>query len=250
MCFFQRKYLLFWFAFKYKHNKNRRADFYAHNNKLEIIWTIIPAIVLAGLVFTGLRAWGQIMNITEQEGTIIEVYGKQFEWTVRYSGPDNKLGNADVKFITAENPLGVDPSDPNGKDDRIAKELYLPKGEIINFEFRSQDVIHSAYMPHFRTQMNCVPGMTTRFNMTPTKSTADMQKELNDENFRYILLCNKICGVAHYNMKMDLVVEEKLDFYVWLGQQNLVFPTDTETDNKAEEPAAEIEPASAEATPI
>jgi len=231
--FFPTQIVLFWFAFKYKHNKSRRADYQVHNNKLEIIWTIIPAIVLTFLVFTGLKAWGQIMNITEQNGTIIEVYGKQFEWTVRYSGPDNKLGKGDVKFITAENPLGVDPNDPNGKDDRIAKELYLPKGELINFEFRSQDVIHSAYMPHFRSQMNCVPGMITRFNMTPRMSTADMQKELKDENFRYILLCNKICGVAHYNMKSELVVEEKVDFYIWLGQQDLVFPKNTESENDA-----------------
>ncbi|NNC85020.1 MAG: cytochrome c oxidase subunit II [Bacteroidia bacterium] len=233
--FFLTQIALFYFAFKFKYNKNRRADYYAHNDKLEILWTIIPAIVLAFLVITGLRAWGNIMDIETQEGTIIEVYGKQFDWTVRYAGPDNILGKSDVEFISSDNPLGVDPSDPNGKDDRIARELYLPKGELINFEFRSQDVIHSAYMPHFRAQMNCVPGMTTRFNMTPTMSTADMKKETGNDDFRYILLCNKICGVAHYNMKMELVVEEKVDFFVWLGGQELVFPKKTEENAATEE---------------
>ncbi|NNC85980.1 MAG: cytochrome c oxidase subunit II [Bacteroidia bacterium] len=240
--FFLTQIALFYFAFKYKHSKNRRADYYAHNDKLEIIWTIIPAIVLAFLVITGLRAWGNIMDIDKQDGTIIELYGKQFDWTARYAGPDNILGKSDAEFITPENPLGVDPSDPNGKDDRISRELYLPKGELINFEFRSRDVIHSAYMPHFRAQMNCVPGMTTRFNMTPTMSTADMKKETGNEDFRYILLCNKICGVAHYNMKMDLVVEEKVDFYVWLGSQELIFPKKTKENENAVTDTEEAEP--------
>ena len=114
--------------------------------------------------------------------------------------------------------LGVDLSDKNAQDDIVVREVHLIKDEPVLLKFRSKDVIHSAYLPHFRVQMNCVPGMTTQFAFTPTKTTAEM-RETEGEDFDYILLCNKICGVAHYNMQMKFVVETKEEHDIWLAQQ-------------------------------
>jgi cytochrome c oxidase subunit 2 len=107
-----------------------------------------------------------------------------------------------------------------GNDDRIVKgEFHIPVGQEVEFVFRSQDVIHSAYMPHFRAQMNTVPGMPTRFKMKPTITTAEMRKKMGNDKFDYILLCNKVCGAAHFNMKMTVIVDTPEDYAVWLAQQ-------------------------------
>ena len=106
------------------------------------------------------------------------------------------------------------------EDDVVTKELHLPVGKKVLFKFRSQDIIHSAFLPHFRVQMNCVPGTTTQFAFTPTVTSNDMKKELDNELFEYVLLCNKICGNAHYNMQMKVVVESEEDFNDWMDTQN------------------------------
>ncbi len=115
----------------------------------------------------------------------------------------------------------MDTTDVNGNDDKIVKaEFHLPVNKPVQFYFRAQDVIHSAYMPYFRAQMNCVPGMVTRFNFKPTKTTKEMREITGDEDFNYYLLCNKICGAAHYNMKMEIIVESEADYNAWLDEQN------------------------------
>ncbi|WP_459211294.1 cytochrome c oxidase subunit II [Aquimarina rhabdastrellae] len=241
--------LLHFFAYKYRGNKDRKALFYADNDKLEFIWTIIPVIVLAGLIIYGLFTWTDIMNIDENEGdpVIVELYAKQFAWEARYAGKDSELGKANVRFIQGVNTIGVDASDPYAMDDVIANELHLPVGRKVIFKMRSQDVLHSAYMPHFRAQMNVVPGMITEFAYTPILTTEEMRqsdymvekvqtineirkeksKELvakGDEplepyTFDYYLLCNKICGASHYNMQMKIVVESEEDYNAWLKKQ-------------------------------
>ena len=107
-------------------------------------------------------------------------------------------------------------------DDIVTKELHLPVGKKVLFKFRSQDVIHSAYLPHFRVQMNCVPGTTTQFAFTPTITTEEMKKEVENELFEYVLLCNKICGNAHYNMQMKVVVETENEYENWLNTQKKI----------------------------
>ena len=165
-------WLLSYFAFKYRGNKNRRALYFADNDKLEFIWTVIPVIVLAGLIIYGLFTWTDIMNVSEDDDPmIVELYAYQFDWRARYSGEDNTLGEANVRLIEGANQLGVDTSDPNAQDDVVVNELHLPLGRKILFKMRSQDVLHSAYMPHFRAQMNCVPGMITQFAFTPSVTT-------------------------------------------------------------------------------
>jgi len=161
--------LLHYFAFKYRGKQGQKAMYFADNNKLEFIWSSIPAVVLAVLIFYGLYAWTDIMFVDKDEDAIVvELYAKQFAWEVRYSGNDNVLGKANVRYIEGVNTLGVDVADPNAQDDIVANELHLPKGKRVIFKLRSQDVLHSAYMPHFRAQMNCVPGMVTQFSFIPS----------------------------------------------------------------------------------
>ncbi len=239
--------LLHYFGYKYKGEKGKKALFYADNDRLEFIWTIIPVVVLAGLILWGLYTWTNIMDINEDDDPlIVELYAQQFNWTARYGGGDNVLGGANVRMIDIDraNVLGLDESDPYTSDDVIVKELHLPVGRKVNFKFRSQDVLHSAYMPHFRAQMNCVPGMITEFSFTPTITTAEMrlnpdivdkvkrtnairaERAANGEDnsdpweFDYILLCNKICGKSHYNMQMKIIVESEEEYNAWMeGQQ-------------------------------
>ena len=238
--------LLHYFGYKYKGEKGKKALFFADNDRLEFIWTIIPVIVLAGLILWGLYTWTNIMDINEDDDPlVVELYAQQFNWTARYGGTDNVLGDANVRMIDIDkaNVLGLDESDPNATDDIIVKELHLPVGRKVNFKMRSQDVLHSAYMPHFRAQMNCVPGMITEFSFTPTITTAEMrlkpeivdkvnrtnairaERAANGEpnsdpwEFDYVLLCNKICGKSHYNMQMKIIVETEEEYNEWIASQ-------------------------------
>lgn len=241
--------LLHYFAFKYRGKQGNKALYFADNDKLEFVWTIIPVIVLAGLILYGLYAWTNIMFVDEKEGDpiYVELYAKQFSWEARYAGEDNVLGKANVRYIEGVNTLGVDMSDPNAQDDKVVQELHIPVGRKVIFKMRSQDVLHSAYMPHFRAQMNCVPGMVTQFAFTPTVTTDEMRQTpemvekvarinkirakksvelvaagetaLEPYTFDYLLLCNKICGASHFNMQMKIVVESEADYKKWLSEK-------------------------------
>ena len=219
--FFALTPMLFYFAYRYRGKKENTAYFFAHNNKLEIAWTVIPTIVLTALIIYGLRTWDRAMNPDVSEATIIEVYSKQFDWTARYSGADNILGDANFRLVEGRNTLGVDLNDDKAADDIVVREVHLPVNKPVLLKFRSRDVIHSAFMPHFRVQMNCVPGLSTQFAFTPTKTTAEM-KENEGEDFEYVMLCNKICGSAHFNMQMKFVVESEEDYNKWINAQKTV----------------------------
>jgi len=210
--------MLFYFAYKYKGNKSNTAYFFAHNNKLELIWTVVPTIVLTGVIIFGLRTWDRAMNADVTDATVIEVYSKQFQWIARVSGDDNKLGKANYTLVTGKNALGVDMEDENAADDKLVREVHLVVDKPVLLKFRSQDVIHSAFLPHFRVQMNCVPGLSTKFAFTPTQTTAEM-KEQEGADFEYVLLCNKICGAAHYNMQMNFIVETQDEYNTWIASQ-------------------------------
>jgi len=377
--FFLVNLLLFYFAYKYAYDKNRKATFFPHDNRLELIWTVIPSIVLAVIIIYGLQTWNVMTGEASADALRIEVYSKQFDWTARYAGNDGEFGQSNYNLITPLNPLGIitsegvedamaeiegqiarleqdlslekglllaerarleasiamddhghgdhghdahghedhahddhgDHSDGDhahddhgdhghddhghgdhghgdggwkavaeariaeidhilehetaslliltdaqieakqdkvkrlkrhrqriteiqsfnfengmrsfdtGRDDQVVKgEFHLPVGEEVEFIFRSRDVIHSAFMPHFRAQMNSVPGVPTRFKMTPTITTDSMRTILDDPDFNYVLLCNKVCGAAHFNMKMDVIVESKEEYEAWLEQQD------------------------------
>ena len=243
--------LLHYFAYKYRGEKGKKALFYADNNRLEAIWTIIPVIALAGLILYGLYTWTDIMTVEENEDAlVVELYAQQFNWKARYAGEDGVLGDANVRFLQdfdGKNLVGIDATDPNGFDDLVVQELHLPTGREVIFKMRSQDVLHSAYMPHFRAQMNCVPGMITEFAFVPNvtteeiRQTEDMKAKVKKINairrenskaliangeealepyvFDYLLLCNKICGASHYNMQMKIIVETPEEFQKWMDDQ-------------------------------
>jgi len=217
--FFVTNAFLFYFAYKYHGRTGHKAVYYPENHKLELLWTIIPGIVLAVIIFLGLRTWHSITRDPEgEEYMLVEVYSKQFDWTARYSGDDNTLGFATYKKIAPNNPLGVDSADKASADDFLVNpggELHIKKGTRVKFVFRSRDVIHSAYFPHFRQQMNTVPGMTTMLHFVPTITTDSMKLITNNPEFDYVLLCNKICGASHYNMQLKVVVDEPAKFDEW-----------------------------------
>ncbi len=219
--------LLFYFSFKYKSTGERKAFFYPHNDKLELYWTLIPAIVLAVLVIGGWKTWTNITKPAPVEALTLDVTAKQFGWIVRYPGSDNKLGTKAFKLVNDVNETGVNFNDANAKDDYFTREIYLPVNKPVSFIFGARDVIHSAYMPHFRAQMNCVPGMPTYFWFTPRLTTAQMREKVNDPKFDYILLCAKICGSAHYNMQMKIVVVEEKEYNEWLAQQKPYYTEET-----------------------
>ena len=262
------QFLLHYFAFKYKGKQGQEALYFADSNKLEFIWSVIPAVVLTVLILYGLYAWTNIMFIDEDDDTIvIELYAKQFGWEARYAGKDNVLGKANVRYIEGVNTMGVDLSDPYAQDDIAVTELHIPKGKKVHFKMRSQDVLHSAYMPHFRAQMNCVPGMVTEFAFKPIHTTAEYrdfpimiekvaninairakksaelvakgETALDPYTFDYLLLCNKICGASHYNMQMKIVVDTPEDYKKWLNEkQSLVKVYKESIAVPAAEPAA------------
>lgn len=266
------------FVLKYYARPGSKAEFITHNNKLEMVWTVVPASVLAVIIIYGLKTWDEFNGDVAEDAINIELYAKQFDWTARYAGSDNQLGKANFNFINTVNPLGlvteatIDirieelnsqiaelneelkhvPKDGlkekeklaaihhketqlakihafrrnnelaknAAKDDKLVKvEMHIPVGRQVNIQMRSQDVIHSAFMPHFRAQMNCVPGMITRMRFIPSITTAEMRKKTGNPEFDYILLCNKICGAAHYNMQMNIVVDTPEDYEKWIAEQ-------------------------------
>jgi cytochrome c oxidase subunit 2 len=252
--------LLHWFSYKYHGRKGQRALFYADNDRLEFIWTAIPVVVLAGLILWGLFSWNDIMDANmDDDPLVVEVYAYQFGWRFRYSGGDNTLGDANVRFIEGVNLVGIDPTDADGMDDALTQELHLPVDRPVLFKFRSQDVLHSAYMPHFRAQMNVVPGMVTQFKFTPTvlsedyrstefmtakvrkingirrQKTKELQAKgdvgLDPYEFEYYILCNKICGKSHYNMQANIIVETKEEFNEWLAAQETFDKTLAKAEN-------------------
>lgn len=287
--FFITNAALFYFSYKYVRKPGVKAYFFTHSNKLELIWTVIPAIALAFIIIMGLKSWNDIMAPSENQAINVEIFSEQYKWTARYSGSDNKLGGFDYKLTTGNNPLAIvttatldtaikfmefgshDGSvlgmalleqklnNPNNmfipkdrvkmekeldsksrlvrllhqmrarhdsKKDAIAYDdvietdtLHLVVDQDYELTFRAKDVIHSAYMPHFRLQMNTVPGMVTRFKVTPTITTTEIRKRRNNPTFNYIILCNKVCGSAHYKMKMIVVVQTQAEFDKWMASK-------------------------------
>ena len=277
---------MFYFTFKYVRKPGVKAYYFTHDNKLELVWTVIPAIVLAVIIILGLKTWGNITSDSGKEAIKIELFSKQFDWTARYSGEDNELGYSDYKLTTQENELGLittatldsairlmeigkldgtvlgiqlleeklnNPKnifipeelvkmqndldrktrllrllvqmqkrhnkklDARAYDDIIQKDtLHLCVNKEYEMSFRAKDVIHSAYFPNFRAQMNTVPGLVTRLKVTPNLTTEQMRVKKNDPKFNYVLMCNKICGGAHYKMKMIVVVDTPAQYKAWM----------------------------------
>ncbi|HTL81615.1 MAG TPA: cytochrome c oxidase subunit II [Bacteroidia bacterium] len=249
-------FALFYMGWKYYGRDGQKATYYTHNNRLEMLWTGVPAVVLFIIIFLGIRLWNNTMDAPPKGTRVIELYAQQFNWKARYSGADNELGKANYLLITGTNDLGLDSTDHNGYDDVIVNDtLFLPVNEEVDFHIRSRDVIHSAYFPDFRAQMNAVPGMETYFHFKPIKTTAEMRKDpyvinlIADVNrvrkqwnedhqaeinsgqatkrdpiqFDYLLMCNKICGASHWNMQLLVVVGTKDEYNAFMKRHKAFF---------------------------
>lgn len=365
--FFITNFLLFFFSYRYVRKPGVKATYYSHNNKLEMIWTIVPAVVLAVIIILGLKSWSGLTSGPSKSSEKVELYAYQFAWIARYSGEDNQLGKFDYKLTMGNNELALmtsstidssvvamgksiesvegnlkkvnfeylasqyrrlsssidflndfdelvedftssmdklnlaeaeeaflklyesyarsgsshaqvtlqapsketqtivsdlerdlsvkerlyrsliqmkqnynDSLDRFALNDILQKDtLYLCKGREYEFSFRAKDVIHSAYFPHFRAQMNVVPGMPTRFKFTPILTTEEMRVSKNNDDFNYVIMCNKICGGAHYKMKMIVVVYPEAEYDNWMASKRTstfkdqYFPKDEATEQIA-----------------
>lgn len=211
--------LLFIFPYKYQYSEKRKASFYPDNHKLEILWTAVPGVVLAGLVISGWMAWSDITAPAPEKAHVVEIMGYQFAWEVRYPGKDNVLGEYDYRLITANNSHGVDFTDKNSVDDFPSPRVVIPKGEPVLFKIRARDVLHSVFAPHMRLKMDAVPGMPTRFWFVPTKTTEEMRAELKDPEFEYEIACTEVCGRGHFSMRKVIEVVEPQAYQKWMAEQ-------------------------------
>jgi cytochrome c oxidase subunit 2 len=235
--FFLTQAVLFWFCFRYQSTEKRTAYYFAHNNKLEVIWTTIPAIAMAVLVAIGLKNWFATTSPAPVEATVVEIVGKQFNWLVRYPGKDNELGKRDFRKINdANNVLGLDWSDPHNMDDIISQngELHVVVGKPVKLVIGSRDVIHDVGLPHFRLKMDAVPGITTTMWFTPTITTDSMKRITHNPDFVYEIACDQLCGKGHYSMRGTVIVQTQADFDKWLASQQSYYAL----NNPAAAPAA------------
>jgi cytochrome c oxidase subunit II len=192
------------------------------------------------IIFLGIRLWNSTLAPADSSVRLVEIYARQFDWFARYSGGDNQLGKSNYKLIMGVNELGLDSSDAASADDVILPKsdtIFLPVNEEVNFRMRSQDVIHSAYFPHFRAQMNVVPGMETFFHFKPTITTDSMRLITGNPQFDYVLLCNKICGASHYNMKMMIYVGTKKQYEDFMKRKAKFLPDAAQAVKPAAAPA-------------
>ncbi|MEL7161730.1 MAG: OmpA family protein [Bacteroidota bacterium] len=236
--------LLFYYAYKYRARKGRKAQFISHNNTLEIVWTGIPAIVMTFLVIGGLDAWNDIMGDvgTDEDVLEIEATGYQFGWYLRYPGEDGLLGKKYFREISGTNPLGQIWEDTKNVDDFMPQRLVLPVDQKVRVRITAQDVLHDFYLPHFRVKMDAVPGLPTYFVFTPTKTTKEWRKELSKypeyqvpdpedpekmlwETREYELACAELCGIGHWSMKRPVEILERDEYEAWVAKQQSVYLT-------------------------
>ncbi len=246
--FFITQVLLFYFAYKYKAEKGRKALFMPHDNKLEVVWTVIPAVVMTFLVVGGLDAWNEVMADIPEEATPvlnptsedeyleIQATGYQFAWHLRYPGEDGLLGARSYKLIAGNNPIGQDWSDEKNIDDFHPSEIVLPVNQKVRVRIEALDVLHNFYLPHFRVKMDAVPGMPTYFVFTPTLTTEQYRQQLKGvpeyelpdpnqpdkklwETFNYELACAELCGKGHFSMRRLVRIVSQDEYENWLDEQ-------------------------------
>jgi len=234
---------VFYFAYRYNESRGHEAYFYPHNNTLEVIWTIIPSIVLTGLIALGMYEWMHIFNVDNRDKNmmVIEATGKQFNWMLRYPGKDGKFGERiiDTAHVSPTNELGINWDDPKSHDDFMADKLFLVKGRSVLMKLGAQDVIHSFFLPHFRVKMDCVPGIPTEFYFTPTMTTEEMRQYLSTQpwwqtinpetgeprwkGFKYELACAELCGKSHWGMEREVIVGTQEEFDAWAAKQTPMY---------------------------
>ena len=213
--------LLFWFVFKYQEKDGQKAFYFPHNNKLELLWTTVPAIFLTVLVVFGLKYWFKMTAPAPADAVVVEITGHQFAWEMRYPGTDGKLGKKNYKLYNqpSGNTLGVDFEDPESWDDLHTTEMHLPVGKPVKLVINAMDVIHDVGLSHFRMKMDAVPGIPTTMWFTPKYTTEEMKKRTGNPNFVYEISCDQMCGKGHFSMRGVIVVQSEADYKNWLAQQ-------------------------------
>lgn len=210
--------LLFWFAFKYQETDNRKAYYFPHNTKLELLWTTVPAIFLTVLVVFGLKYWFKMTGEAPKNAVLIEVTGHQFGWEFRYPGSDKILGKKNYKLTKGANSLGVDFTDPASQDDmHVSATVHIPVGRPVKFVINAQDVIHDVGLPHFRLKMDAVPGIPTTLWFTPLYTTEEMKVRSGNPNFVYEISCDQMCGKGHFSMRGTIIVESEENYRAYLA---------------------------------
>ncbi|WP_020409150.1 cytochrome c oxidase subunit II [Hahella ganghwensis] len=191
-------------VWRFHHKKGRRAAYEPENRKLEWWLIVITSLGIMGMLAPGLVVYQDFVDVPE-DATVVEVFGQQWQWTFRLPGEDGKLGTSEIKWISAANPLGVNPEDPDGQDDLVivSNEIHMPVGKPVKVLLRSKDVLHNFYIPQIRSKMDMVPGLVSYFWFTPTKTG------------RFEILCAEFCGVGHYNMRGILIVDEPEQYEQW-----------------------------------
>lgn len=213
---------LFWFAYKYQETDNRKAFYYPHNNTLELIWTVIPAIVLSVLVGFGIFYWFKITGPAPKDAMVVEVVGKQYGWEFRYPGADGILGKKYFKKVDAanNNPVGQLWEDPANHDDvYVEQEMHLVVGKPVQLVIGAKDVIHDVGLVHFRMKMDAVPGTPTTMWFTPKFTTKEMKVKTGNPDFVYEISCDQLCGKGHWSMRGVIVVETQEEFDAWLASK-------------------------------
>jgi cytochrome c oxidase subunit 2 len=234
--------LLFWFAFKYQESDKRKAYYFPHDNKLELIWTVIPAIVLTVLVGFGLYYWFQITGEAPKNAQVVEVTGSQFKWEFRYPGKDGILGKKYFKNIkeAESNPLGQIWEDKTNEDDiYTSQEVHLVVNKPVKFVIGAKDVIHDVGLAHFRLKMDAVPGIPTTLWFTPKFTTAEMKKE-HGPDFNFEISCDQMCGAGHFGMRGVIVVESQAEFDRWLAGKQPQYITAHAAANPAASPTEAV----------
>ena len=195
-------------VYKFRYQEGRRAEYKPESHRLELWLTGLTAVGVAVMLTPGLFVWNQYVTVPEGAAEF-EVLGKQWDWSYRFPGKDGKLGKTSMRNINDDNPFGVDPKDPNGKDDVLVddNELHLPINKPVKVLLRSVDVLHDFYVPEFRAKMDMVPGAVTYFWFEPTRTGT------------FDIMCFELCGTGHYAMKGNVVIEAETDFQKWLGEQ-------------------------------
>ena len=191
--------LLLFFLFRYRHRDGQKAHYTHGNNRLEVVWTIIPALICVVLALMSRRTWAEIKQQMPKDGLQIEVTGEQFSWTIRYPGKDGVFGTDD--------------------DIVSLNQLHFPVGKPVVATLRSKDVIHSFFLPEFRVKQDAVPGMVIPVWWVPTITTADMRKRLGKPDFVYEIACAQLCGLGHYRMRGFVTIEEPAEFQKWMDEQ-------------------------------
>jgi len=218
--FFITQILLFWFSFRYQESDKRKPLYFTQSNKLELIWTGIPAIVLTVLIVFGLKYWFKFTSDAPRGSQLVEITGHQFGWEIRYPGKDGVLGRKNYKLTDPAkgNPLGVDWADAASHDDiHVATIMHVVVNKPVKLVINSQDVIHDVGLPHFRMKMDAVPGTPTTMWFTPIYTTAQMKDRTGNSDFTYEIACDQLCGRSHYTMRGVIIVETQPEFDAYMA---------------------------------